>query len=402
MLKMSDSTEIMESITKHAMSIFFFILFMLIIVYISEKIERNHSNCTRINDNRNNDEKKMNEFYSLKNSIDNGYFKGTITINDKTIDYDYKLKDFYIKTAHNCFCAGDFSNDYVNKCALNNCASFGVRALDMQIFSKKDQPVIAANSIKTNLYKETYNHISLKDGLTVIKDTFFENDKFQVGSLQSDNTLKNDPLFLILRLHYDTNINSENYDKSSQINNKISNKQILFYDKIYNEIVSKYDITNLGYTLRKTYPNIPIPNLNMELLKNKIFIFVIVNGSYTDIKKSKLHEIVDLYGDDEHLSCNHFDELSNADTLNNINQYEMSQSLSICLPTRMASSKNMEFIYPMKKGVQFIGMNFQEKDSMLDAYNQFFISQYGNSENKLTSPYIKKPDHMIENELTLY
>ena len=62
---------------------------------------------------------------------------------------NYKLKDFYIKTAYNCFSSGKFKNDYVDNCALTNCASYGVRALDMQIYSVKNQPVISFSALKS-------------------------------------------------------------------------------------------------------------------------------------------------------------------------------------------------------------------------------------------------------------
>ena len=42
-------------------------------------------------------------------------------------NYNCKLKDFYFKSAYNCFCSGIFRNDYVDMCAVNNCAKSGVR-----------------------------------------------------------------------------------------------------------------------------------------------------------------------------------------------------------------------------------------------------------------------------------
>ena len=78
----------------------------------------------------------MNDLKTMK------YFLGKIQINDETNDYQYKLKDFYIKTAHNCFCNGYLKNDHVDVCALKNCASYGVRALDIQVYSKNKKPII--------------------------------------------------------------------------------------------------------------------------------------------------------------------------------------------------------------------------------------------------------------------
>ena len=75
------ASENTDFITKNAILIFFFILFMIVIVYISDKVGKREVNCRKIRDVRfegkNND---IVEFYSLQDSIRNGYFKGNITI----------------------------------------------------------------------------------------------------------------------------------------------------------------------------------------------------------------------------------------------------------------------------------------------------------------------------------
>ena len=104
--------------------------------------------------------------------IRKGYFSGELNFgNDEKTDYDYKLKDFYIKTAYNCFCSGSFRNDYVDTCALENCAAYGTRALDIQVFSLNNEPIIGSTSINVNTYKESYNYLTLKKGLSKIKTT---------------------------------------------------------------------------------------------------------------------------------------------------------------------------------------------------------------------------------------
>ena len=61
---------------------------------------------------------KYNEYLSFQDQIENKYFSGRVIINGEEIEYNYKLKDFYIKTAYNCCCNGSFRNDYVDLCAL--------------------------------------------------------------------------------------------------------------------------------------------------------------------------------------------------------------------------------------------------------------------------------------------
>ena len=66
------------------------------------------------------------------------------------------------------------------------------------------------------------------------------------------------------------------------------------------------------------------------------------------------------------------------------------------MPAWSTKDSNYDFTKSMKKGTQFTGINFQNLDKYLDYYNGFFINQIGNKNNDITSPYIKKPDHMID------
>merc|ERR1712224_506498 len=118
--------------------------------YIGRKIRKKQNNCQVIESAKKNN-KIISSFYSIDDLIQNNYFQGKLnTGQGSQMDYNYKLKDFYIKTAYNCFCSGYFRNDYLDKCALINCASYGVRALDMQLFSIKNEPVIGSTSININ------------------------------------------------------------------------------------------------------------------------------------------------------------------------------------------------------------------------------------------------------------
>jgi len=75
------------------LAIFLIIIFILIF-YIINKLDLNKQNCKRI--------AITNEPPSL----------GLVNSND---DYfKHQLRDYYIKTAYNCCCAGEFKNDYVN------------------------------------------------------------------------------------------------------------------------------------------------------------------------------------------------------------------------------------------------------------------------------------------------
>ena len=106
-------------------------------------------------------------FYSFNELRNANYFKSGPSNN-----YKCKLKDFYFKGAYNCFCSGRFKNDYVDKCAVENCANSGVRFLDMQVFSLNKIPIIAVNHNDNFFQKGSYNHIDFDDGMKKIRDEF--------------------------------------------------------------------------------------------------------------------------------------------------------------------------------------------------------------------------------------
>ena len=393
-----------NSITNYAKdnkyTLFIFFIFLLFLIYIITKMNVNSKNCSSILEIRK-DNTNYNTFYNFSDLINQGYFQSNMNLNNRSINYQYKLKDFYIKTAYNCFCSGKFKNDYVNTCALANCASYGVRALDMQIFSLNNEPIVAANSVNTNLYKETYNHIRLNDALMEINKVYFKDSYFiNNESITIENNLNEDPLFLILRLHYGNN-NNENRLKSS-----FNDKKISFYNKIYELLVGNLDSEKFNSQTIKTFygneyetkrPQL-IVNQTMESLSNKIFIFVILNdepGSSV-VKKSNLHDIVDLYGFSNELNAVRFDEIDDESGSYAVNRYKTRNQLTYCMPMLSYHNLNYDFVIPFGFGVQFVGMNFQNQDEQLDLYNKFFVEQFGKKNTTVTSPYIKKPDHMIE------
>ena len=398
-----------NTISEKKIEIVIFLLFLLLLIYISNKMNTKDKNCTSIVSSRSKYKKDYSTFYNIDELITNNYFKDKLNINNTKIDYEYKLKDFYIKTAYNCFCSGRFKNDYLDTCALKNAASYGARALDMQVFSLNGKPIVGSNSLNTNFYKESYNHITLNSALNNINEVYFSSENF--GILKDDdmidNNLQNDPLFLILRLHYGDNINKSLKNKSYQ------SKKIEFYDNIYNVLINNFDSSKFNsQALRNYYSNKDfnnnrvsiIPNISMKDTKGKIFLFVIINDETNtkNIKKSKLNNLVDLYGSTDEFKHFRYDEITE-DGSYDISKHVSKSQLTYCMPTLDIYDDNYEFLNPMSYGIQFIGMNFQKQDSNMVMYNKFFVEQHGlqNTENNMTCPYIKKPDHMIELPLNI-
>ena len=102
-------------------------LFFVIFLWCYSKLSLNQKNCDALT--------KLYDDFPLISSI-----------NASNPIFQYKLRDYYIKTAYNCCSAGKYKNDFVNLCALKSCINQGARCLDFEIFSVNGQPVISVSS----------------------------------------------------------------------------------------------------------------------------------------------------------------------------------------------------------------------------------------------------------------
>lgn len=395
-----NSDYIQKSFKNNYFLFFIVVLFVIFIYYVAKKMATQKINCQNIINTRGGE---YNESYSFEELNQMKYFTTTINHNNKKISYDCKLKDFYIKTAHNCCVSGKYKNDFVDLCALNNCATYNVRALDFQVYSLNSKPIVACSSINTNFYKESYNNIPLIDTMERVNQLYFNSNNYDEYGFktQFNNQSQNDPLFLIFRLHYGTNSNNGNYTDNK--------KQ--FYNQIYDILTESFDnskfnaiqMTSVYGSQFKNERNQIVPNIPMNQLSKRIFVFIVLNDD-TDtsiIKTTKLDNIVDLY-QEETLGFKTYD----IKQLNSENNFkvglETKNTLVFSKPNLSVYSNNPNFIDQVSNGIQFIGMNFQTPDNNLKLYNDFFVNQYGGSlrytndtVNIVTCPYIKKPDNMI-------
>ena len=357
--------------------IFFSFLVFMFILYLSKKIQLKKENCNIIKKNR-----QDFTFYTFNELRNANYFK-----TGPTNDYNCKLKDFYFKGAYNCFCSGSFRNDYVDICALKNCSRAGVRFLDMQVFSLKNLPIIAVNHNDNFFQKESFNHIDLDTGMRNIRRHFLDDN----GDF---------PLFIHLRLNHA----SYNEDKKN-------NMKIMFYDQVHDTILKVFDKNNQLFTKnqRVFYTEYDdsreeiIANLPIEDCQNKVFIFITLNDNSSNsdnFKKSKLNKITDLLTTGEQsLAILRSDEISED---NNISFKALTKrKLVASFPqANRINPTNYDFSNAAANGVQFMCMNYQKFDSMLNVYNDFFISQIGSSSQNMSSPMIKKPDMLLNTALS--
>jgi hypothetical protein len=260
---------------------------------------------------------------------------------------DVSLNKVYVKTAYNCCCVGEFKNDYVDTCALVNCAKQGVRALDFTIFSLNDQPVVSASSFNSPLYKEQYNSMPFSEVMQQVKRSFL------LDTLNCPNTT--DPLFLIFR---------------------IQSRHKRIYDKMGDILQSSFGSGNLAGNMIYTDIN-QMKKANLKQFIGKVVIMVDTTGlsGYESSKLSKLSVVN--FGNIEN-------RIIRAKDVYDENRRDRTP-LTILYPDLQTSSDNFDFTLGIPLGIQFIGLNFQTKDQYLDAYNAFFA-------NAAFKPFVKTVD----------
>lgn len=304
--------------------IFLFCLMVVILVY--SNIKRSAYNCNVLALN------------TVQSSIE------TI-VNDKEIG-KMVLRDLQIKTAYNCCCTGHFQNDYVDLCGLRNCAKYGVRALDFQIYSLGGSPVVSASSVTDKNYKEMYNSLKFSDTMKEVKRQFL------LDSTNCPNT--SDPLFLIFRI----------YSSNSTI-----------YTSMYTilqELFGTGNTMNLLYKpgLEKTLDNTPLKNIY-----NKVVIIVDRTG-LTNYDSNKLKSIVALnMGTTTNQIIRETEAVSNL-SINPSFGSQTKNYLTVLYPDLNGLNDNYDFVTSgIRNGIHMIGMNFQRNDVYLKTYNDKYFNK---------------------------
>ena len=161
------------------------LLILLLMIWSYSKLTLSSSNCNYIKKNKL-DVSELGAF---------NYTAAQESFDDESKTYgDYRLRDFYIKTAYNCCASGAFSHDFVNECALENCIQLGARCLDFEIYSFDDIPIISLSSESNFGVKETYNYLVFDKVMSKIRDMAFTRGIDSAGNLSSD------PLILHFRI----------------------------------------------------------------------------------------------------------------------------------------------------------------------------------------------------------
>ena len=330
---------IMDQITKLNDSfIFYFLLVIIIIISILSLIyyliKKSYISRTC---------SSLDSLYSEKNS----FIKN---LNASDPNSEYKLRDYYIKTAYNCCSLGSFKNSFVSICIFKDLVRQGIRGFDFEIYSINDEPVVATSIEDENYYvKETYNYVPFSQVMEIITNSSY-----------SPNP--RDPIIFHFRF------------KSTNIS---------MYQNLAN-LFKKYDNFFLGpkYSFENGLKNLgelPI----VELFGKIVIIVDKSNPAFMDSKD--FYEYVNMTSNSVFMRALRYYDVKNTPDLNELIEYNK-RFMTIAMPDKGADPPNPNPIVAREMGCQMIAMVYSKFDTNLQLDAVFF--------NKNGSAFDLKPERL--------
>lgn len=270
----------------------------------------------------------------------------TITsINPEDNQSKFKLRDYYIKAAHNAFNPEKFKNTTVSMDAFLYVIARGCRFVDFEVFSVENEPVIASSSVNSYNYKETYNHIPVAEAFEVLGSYVFSGAKCPNPG---------DPFIIHMRM---MSQNITMYDNLAKI---ISQSKSVARYLLGPKYGREYQTNDLG---------------NEDLLDFKGKIILIVDGTNPIYRKTKLFELVNMSSKSLFLSKYTYFGVKN---VGDPAVFKDSNKKNMCLvlPEKAGRPINQGHNGPFTWGCQIVAMCFQEeaRDEKLKAYEDKFSS----------------------------
>ena len=315
----------------------YFIVALLIFAffgYATNKMRLNDANCNNLS------------------KIYTGFPKLS-SFNPDNAAYKYLLRDYYIKTAYNCCCGGQFKNDWVNVCALKNCIAQGARVLDFEIYSVNDNPVIATSSVTNFHSKEMYNQIPFEEALNIVNSYAFSG-----GSTPCPN----DPLILHFRI---SSNNKKIYDKMADI----------IYSTIESKLLGKeYSYEYTGHNLGA----VPLKEFSQKII-------ISIDRSNPLFEETPLKEYVNIASNSIFLRASRDYDIKFTPDSKELIEYNK-KNMTLSMPDLSAYDSNPSAALNFGYGCQWVGMCFQNFDANMQFYSLFF--------DKVGHSFALKPEHL--------
>uniref|UniRef100_A0A6C0I1H3 PI-PLC Y-box domain-containing protein n=1 Tax=viral metagenome TaxID=1070528 RepID=A0A6C0I1H3_9ZZZZ len=271
----------------------------------------------------------------------------------------FLLRDYYVKTAYNCCSTGNFSNDYVSTCALQNAIKMGCRCLDFEVYGYKGQPIISTSLSDDKCIKETYNSVPFDEAMSTIAT-----NAFSTNSTVCPNP--SDPLLLLFRLK------TNDVDVLNSMAESISSN---LKDRLMPEYNHEFGGKNISAE-------------PMTKFAGKVIIVVEAIPLLYQPGAEKMYEVTNLTSNAFLRILKVFDVLNSPDIteLTTFNK----QYMTIVIPDDSMSVNNYDPMPPSLAGCQAMAMSFQlSRDGNLNVYNDWF--QAGPSK----SAFLLKPADLM-------
>ena len=268
-----------------------------------------------------------------------GNLNGKIRSIDNNNNFNYKFKDYYIKSAYNCCSGGNYKNDFVDLCIMKDLLKQGVRCLDFEIFSIDDQPVIATSTSDSFYIKETFNYIDFVNAMNVIRDYAF-----------STSTAPNsaDPIIIHLR------IKSTNQTMYQNFALLLENYNSILLGKEYD---SEYQGQNFG-------------DVELRNLMGKVVIIVEKNNSAV-LECPEFYKFINMTSKSVFMRLYHYYEIRYPPSTEEMVNYNK-QNMTIGIPDKGSDPENPSAIVMRELGCQLLAMRYSELDVNIEENNMFF------------------------------
>jgi hypothetical protein len=347
-----------------SLTIVFLILFLLL-SWINYTLNLKQKGCNNLNTiYPENNPYRTKTFIKGRVNFENPNLNITVNNNNYPQNHLQKFKNYYVKASYNSCCADGYKNNWVDLCALTKNIQLGVRFLDFEVYSLNFQPIVAASTANNYNIKETYNYLYLSD---VFEDLY--NNAFNEEITQSYN----DPMIIHLRLMTE---NTEIYNLiAGYINSHLNKSKNYLLD-------SRKTIGHNDFDPKE------IINAKLELFAKKFIIIAYQSDSV--LKSSNLKDFVNLRSGSNYCRLLRYQSIISAGESSELLINETKNNYMIVLPDVNNSLENYDYTLPLSNGCQIMAMKFQNMDSNLTLYNDYFSFNQGNGYN-----FVLKPSNLL-------
>jgi hypothetical protein len=269
----------------------------------------------------------------------NGKLRSIDTNNE---DYQYALRDYYIKSAYNACSGGKYKNDYVDTCVLKDLIKQGVRGLDFEIYSIDNQPVVATSTTDNFCVKETFNSVKFGEVMSIIRDYAF-------ASSTAPNPV--DPIILHLRIK---STSQEMYTNLAKI---LEGYNSILLDKKYS---FEYYGKNLG--------SVKLPEFAGKV------IIIVDRSNPAFLESQQFYEYVNMTSNSIFMRALHYYDIMYTPDMNELIDYNK-LCLTIGMPDKGSNPDNPSSLIMRGYGCQLLAIRYQLIDTNLEENNQFFDEQ---------------------------